>query len=80
VQTATLGEAGPRLAAELAARHPALIVRDERGGYQLHDEFRDHVQRRLRDETGANGDELHATLATAHATRTPGRRAPDTWD
>jgi divalent anion:Na+ symporter, DASS family len=69
VLTATLGEAGPRLAAELAARHPALIVRDERGSYQLHGEFRDHVQRRLRDETGANGDELHAALATAHAAR-----------
>ena len=26
---ATLGEAGPRLAAEVAARHPALVVRDE---------------------------------------------------
>ena len=43
VLTATLGEAGPRLAAELAARHPALIVQDASGGYQLHDEFRAHV-------------------------------------
>src|SRR5262245_57548123 len=29
VLTATVGEAGPDLAAELAARHPALVVRDE---------------------------------------------------
>lgn len=67
VLTATLGETGPPLAAELAVRHPALIVQDERGGYRLHGEFREHVLRRLRDESGANGDELHTALATAHA-------------
>ena len=32
VLTATLGEGGPRLAAEVAARHPALVVRDASGG------------------------------------------------
>jgi divalent anion:Na+ symporter, DASS family len=67
VLTATLGETGPRLAAELAARHPALIVQDASGGYQLHDEFRAHVERRLGDATDANGAHaLHEALATAH--------------
>jgi di/tricarboxylate transporter/CRP-like cAMP-binding protein len=70
VLAATLGEAGPRLAAEVAARHPALVVRDERGAYRLHGEFRDHVRRRLGDERGADGTgDLHVVLATAHAAR-----------
>jgi anion transporter len=70
VLAATLGEAGPRLAAEVAARHPALVVRDESGGYRLHGEFREHVRRRLDDEGGGDGpDDLHAALATAHAAR-----------
>ncbi|HEX2500298.1 MAG TPA: SLC13 family permease [Methylomirabilota bacterium] len=68
VLTAILGEAGPRLAAEAAARHPALVVRDEKGTYRLHGEFRDHVRRRLGDESGADGTgDLHVALAAAHA-------------
>jgi anion transporter len=67
VLTATLGEDGPRLAAEVAARHPALVVRDASGGYRLHGEFRAHVQRRLGDESGTDGTHnLHVALATAH--------------
>ncbi|HEY7602470.1 MAG TPA: SLC13 family permease [Methylomirabilota bacterium] len=66
---ATLGDAGPRLAAEVAGRHPALVVRDETGGYRLHGEFREHVRRRLTEAGGATRtDDLHATLATAHET------------
>jgi divalent anion:Na+ symporter, DASS family len=84
VLAATLGEAGPRLAAEVATRHPALVVRDESGGYRLHGEFREHVRRRLGDERGA--DDLHVALATAHAAReswTEGARhwlAAGRWD
>jgi anion transporter len=64
---ATLGEAGPRLAAEVAARHPALVVRDETGGFHLHREFREHVRRRLTAAGGASAtDALHASLATVH--------------
>lgn len=68
VLAATLGEGGPRLAAEMAARHPALVVRDATGTYQLHGEFRAHVQRRLDDDGGNQGTrDLHVALATAHA-------------
>src|SRR5262249_52705117 len=67
VLTATLGEAGPRLAAAPTARPPALVARGVSGSYQPHDEFRAHVERRLGD--GASGDgahDLHVALATAH--------------
>lgn len=67
VLIATLGDAGPRLAAEVAAHHPALVLQDERGRYELHPEFRDHVRRRLGDANGADGpQDLHVALATAH--------------
>ena len=51
----------------MAARHPALVVRDASGAYQLHGEFRAHVRRRLADERGTDGaHDLHVALATAH--------------
>src|SRR5215470_878781 len=63
----TLGEAGPRLATEVASRHPALLFQDEGGRYQLHGEFRAHVLRRLGDaSTGDGTHDLHVALATAH--------------
>jgi di/tricarboxylate transporter/CRP-like cAMP-binding protein len=66
VLAATLGEAGPSLAAELAARHPALVVRDDDGHYRLHGEFREHVRRRLAEESaGDRSADLHVALATA---------------
>ncbi len=77
---ATLGEAGPRLAAEVAARHPALVVRDDTGGYNLHGEFREHVRRRLTEAGGAaETDHLHATLATAHETEEAWTEAARHW-
>jgi divalent anion:Na+ symporter, DASS family len=80
VLTATLGESGPRLAAELAARHPALIVQDASGCYQLHDEFRAHVERRLGDGTGADGaHDLHVALATAHGGEEAWNEAARHW-
>jgi anion transporter len=73
VLAATLGEAGPRLAAELAARHPALVVRDQTDGYHLHGDFREHVRRRAAENGGTSGtDDLHVSLATAHG-------AAETW-
>ena len=77
---ATLGEGGPRLAAEVAARHPALVVRDATGAYHLHGEFRAHVRRRL---DGDGGDRRHATTSTSRSRRRtpprePGRRARGT--
>lgn len=60
VLAATLGETGPSLAADVAARHPALVVRNPTGGYRLRDEFRAHVRRRLAEASGASGtDTLH---------------------
>ena len=64
---ATLGEVGPSLAAEVAARHPALVLRDADGAYRLHGEFREHVRRRLAEEGGSDRTaDLHVALATAH--------------
>ena len=80
VLTATLGEGGPRLAAEVAARHPALVVRDASGGYQLHGEFRAHVRRRLGDDDGTAGThDLHVALATAHGAEGAWTEAARHW-
>jgi di/tricarboxylate transporter/CRP-like cAMP-binding protein len=80
VLAATLGEAGPRLAAEVAARHPALVVRDETDGYHLHGEFREHVRRRLQEEGGADGaDDLHVALATAQGVQGAWAEAVRHW-
>ena len=67
VLIATLGANGPRIAAEVAAHHPALVFQDERGRYELHPEFRDHVRRRLADANGTDAThDLHVAVATAH--------------
>ena len=67
VLIATLGANGPRIATEVAAHHPALVFQDERGRYELHPEFRDHVRRRLADANGTDAThELHVAVATAH--------------
>jgi anion transporter len=64
----------------MAARHPALVVRDPSGGYQLHDEFRAHVRRRLGDEGGADGtEELHVALAAAHGAEGAWREGARHW-
>ena len=80
VLAATLGEAGPRLAAEVAARHPALIVHDGDGAYSLHGEFREHVRRRLAETGGdAETDGLHVALATAHGRQGAPAEAARHW-
>jgi di/tricarboxylate transporter/CRP-like cAMP-binding protein len=64
---ATLGEVAPSLAAEVAARHPALVLRDADGAYRLHGEFREHLGRRLAEEGGSDRTaDLHVAVATAH--------------
>jgi anion transporter len=80
VLAATLGEAGPRLAADVAARHPALVMRTQTGGYRLHDEFRAHVRRRLTEAGAASEtDNLHITLATAHEAEQAWTEAARHW-
>jgi len=65
--SSTLGQDGPRLAADVAGRHPALLFQDDEGCYQLHGEFRAHVLRQLTDGDTRNGAQnLHVELATAH--------------
>ena len=67
VLIATPGANGPRIATEVAAHHPALVFQDERGRYELHPEFRDHVRRRLADANGTDAThDLHVAVATAH--------------
>ncbi len=81
VLAAMLGDAGPRLAAEVAARHPALVIRDADDGYHLHGEFREHVQRRLAEDGsgGEQTDDLHVALATAHARQGTPTEAARHW-
>jgi di/tricarboxylate transporter/CRP-like cAMP-binding protein len=77
---AAAGPEGPRCIAAIAARHPALVRRDARGAYRLHEQFREHVCRRLTEnESAAARKAIHASLAAAHYEREAWADAARHW-